>query len=70
MMGNSEKLMMAAFYKYGVKAIRFMFAVLKELSGFIPAVGGKKSKKFIEYSKKCSISFAYFKLYQQELFGI
>lgn len=24
-----------AFYKYGVKAIWFMFAVLKELSGFI-----------------------------------
>lgn len=40
-----------------------MCAVLKELSGFIPTVGGKKSKKFIEYSKKCSISIAYFKLY-------
>lgn len=24
-----------AFYKYGLKAIWFMFAVLKELSGFI-----------------------------------
>lgn len=27
-----------AFFKYRVKAIWFMFAVLKELSGFIPAV--------------------------------
>lgn len=55
-----------AFYKYGVEAIWFMFAVLKELSGFIypiSAVRGKKSKKFIEYSRKCSISVVDFKLY-------
>lgn len=55
-----------AFYKYGVKAVWFMFAVLKELSGFIypiSAVRGEKSKKFIEYSRKYSISIVDFKLY-------
>lgn len=55
-----------AFYKYGVKAIWFVFAVLKELSGFIypvSAVRGKKSKKCLEDWRKCSFSIADFKLY-------
>lgn len=41
-----------------------MFAVLKELSGFIPAVGGKNPRNLLNTQKKCSISIAYFKLYQ------
>ena len=53
-MGNSEKLMMAAFYKYGVKAIRFMFAVLKELSGFIPADGGKNPRNLLNTQKNAA----------------
>lgn len=64
-----------AFYKPGVKAIWLMFAVLKELlqelSIFIygiPAVTKKKSKKCIEYSRKCCISITYLKLYLKGLF--
>lgn len=55
-----------AFYKYGVKAIWFMFAVLKNwVVLFILVLQlGKKSKKCIEYSRKCNVSIAYFKLYQ------
>lgn len=59
-----------AFYRYGVKAIWFMFAVLKNwVVLFILFLQlGKKSKKHIEYSRKCRVSIAYFKLYQEELF--
>lgn len=37
-----------AFYKYGVKAVWFMFAVLKELSGFIYPISAVRGKKIQE----------------------
>ena len=55
-----------AVCKYRVKAIWFMFAVLQNwVVLFILFLQlGKKSKKCIEYSRKCSVSIAYLKLYQ------
>lgn len=55
-----------AFFKYKVKAVWFMFAVLKNWVVLFLQLR-KIYKKCIEYSRKWSISIAYFKLDQWEL---
>lgn len=44
-----------AFYKYGVKAIWFMFAVLKDLNGFLPAVRKNNPRNLLNTQEKATI---------------